>query len=170
MGRRVWPQLVGVWHQGNMWKHFRRAGNGLSSLLPGSSPFQGTHIAMISLEVHSEWRAHCFGLPCLSLSLIDTRVLSYVVIALIANICWLLTMCHCAKRFIHITSLPLLQPYEVLLRSSQKWENGGVGSCALPRGVWAVSGTAGIWTHICSPPNHPFLTYCAICTASEMSA
>lgn len=76
---------------------------------PVSAHFQGTHAAKISLEVHSEWRALCFGLHCLSLVLIATCVPSYVVIGLIANICWLLTMCHCANRFMHITSLFLLQ-------------------------------------------------------------
>ena len=97
------------------------------SVLPSFSSVS----AKISLEVHREWRAHCPALCCLSLALIATCVLSYVVIALIANICWLLTICHCAKRFTHITSLILLQPCEVLLSSFHKWENWGVESCDL---------------------------------------
>ena len=108
----------------------------------------------------SEWRAHCFGLHSLSLVLIATHVLSNVVmdmvIALIALICWLLTMCHCAKRLTCITSLSLLQPCEVVLSSSRKWENWGLESWDLPTGVWLISGIAGIRTQVYSPPNHSF--------------
>lgn len=49
------------------------------SVLPSFSSVS----AKISLEVHRGWRAHCPGLCCLSLALIATCVLSYVVIALI---------------------------------------------------------------------------------------
>lgn len=65
-------------------------------------------------------RAYCSSLHRLPLALIATCVLSHVVMALIANICWRLSMCHCVKRFTHITSLSLLHPCEALIPSFHK--------------------------------------------------
>lgn len=132
------PRLVGVQHLGDVWRCFRCAADVLSTLCcPASAQFWGTHTATISLEVQSEWRAHRFGLHCLSLVLISTCVPSYVVIGLIANICWLLTVCHCATRFMHITSLSLLQLWNFAilvlqmgkLRCGKLWLTHGWRAC-----------------------------------------
>lgn len=151
--------------QGNVGKHFRCADDGLSSLgCPASAWCQGTHITKISLEVNGKWRAHCFGLQCLSLVLIASHVLSYVVIALIANICWLLTVCHCAKRFTHITSLSCYNPVKLCCRyltngKTEVWE------AMCHRGV-----SGSLMVQDLNPSLSLCLICCATCTASGMSA
>ena len=103
-------------------------------------------------------RAGCPSLHRLPLALVATCVLGYVVVALIANTCCRLPMCHCAKRFTHVTSLSLLRPCEggSAILSSQVGKLNLWRAVTYPGGACLVSGTAGIWTQVCSPRNHLF--------------